>query len=125
MIGLIPGTVLDKIINWSSRIAATLFVLFLALFSLDVFTEYQGWAVWPAFLTHLLIPAVLLAAVVLAWRWELIGAAVFLALAAWYVWTVGLGRPWSWYAAIPGPAIAVAILFLLGWFQKRGIRRRV
>ncbi len=109
----------NKFLYWSPRILSILFVMFLSVFALDVFSEYQGWAVLPALFMHLLIPLALLIAVIAAWKWDLVGAVVFILFALYYVWTVGLHRDWSVYAVISGPAIVTGILFLLNWLQKR------
>jgi len=108
-----------KIIRWLPRILSIAFVLFLSLFALDVFGEYSGWQAVLGFLIHLLPSFVLLAVILIAWKYDLVGAIAFLASAAFYVFMVGLDRPWSWYAGISGPAAVVGILFLLSWLQKR------
>jgi len=108
-----------KTIHWLPRILSIAFVLFLSLFALDVFGEYSGWQAVLGFLIHLLPSFVLLAVILIAWKYDLVGAIAFLASAAFYVFMVGLDRPWSWYAGISGPAAVVGILFLLSWLQKR------
>ncbi len=108
-----------RIIHWLPRILGVGFILFLSLFALDVFGEYSGWNVIPALLIHLLPSFVLLGIIIIAWKHDLVGAVVFLAFAVFYIWMAGLGRPWSWYAGISGPAAFVGILFLMSWFQKR------
>jgi len=108
-----------KIIRWLPRILSIAFVLFLSLFALDVFGEYSGWQAVLGFLIHLLPSFVLLAVILIAWKYDLVGAIAFLASAAFYVFMVGLDRPWSWYAGISGPAAVVGILFLLSYLQKR------
>lgn len=110
-----------KFLHWTPRLLSILFLVFLSLFALDVFSEYQGLAALPALLAHLLWPLILLLAVIAAWKWDLIGAFVFLAFAIFYVIMVGFDRPWSWYASISGPAALVGILFLWNWFQNRKI----
>ena len=111
-----------KLIRWSPRILSIAFVLFLSLFALDVFGEYTGWDLVVAFFMHLLPSFVLLGAIAISWRYELVGAIVFLGAAIFYVYTVGLDRPWSWYAFISGPSAVVGALFLLSWFQGKRLR---
>jgi hypothetical protein len=108
-----------KFLYWSPRILSLLFVVFLSLFSLDVFNEYQGLAMLPALFMHLLLPIILLLAIIAAWKWDLVGAIVFLAFALYYVWMVGFNRHWSWYVTISGPAIIIGYLFLLNGLQKK------
>lgn len=109
-----------KIIHWLPRIFSIAFVLFLSLFALDVFPEYSGWQAVLGFLAHLLPSFVLLAVILIAWKYDLVGAIAFLSSAVLYVFMAGFDRPWSWYALISGPAVIVGILFLLSWRQKKG-----
>ncbi|MEK7160665.1 MAG: hypothetical protein AAB724_01410 [Patescibacteria group bacterium] len=106
-------------IYWAPRILSLLFVAFLSIFSFDVFDEYQGWAAILPLCLHLLPSLVLLAVVILAWKYDLIGAVVFLAAAIGYSCWAGFDRPGSWYVLISGPAFLVGILFFLSWFIKR------
>ncbi len=108
-----------KIIYWMPRVLSVAFILFLSLFALDVFGEYSGAELALALLIHLIPSFVLLAVVAVAWKWELSGAIAFLAGAIFYVYAAGLGRPWSWYACISGPAVIVAALYFFAWFAKR------
>ena len=110
---------LNKFLYWSPRVLSVLFVMLLSLFALDVFNEYQGFAVFPPLLMHLLIPFIMLLVAIVAWKRDLFGAFFFFAFALYYVWTVGLDRHWSWYVTIAGPAVVIGTLFLLDWFRKR------
>lgn len=112
-----------KIISWFPRILSLAFVLFLSLFALDVFGEYTGWELVIALFMHLLPTFVLLGVVIISWKYDLVGAIVFFAFAFFYIVAAGLGRPWSWYAFISGPAFIVAILFFVSWLQKRKDRQ--
>lgn len=107
-----------KIIYWLPRILSIAFVLFLSLFALDVFGEYSGWQAVLGFLIHLLPSFVLLAVILISWKYDLVGAIVFLCFAIFYVFLVGFDRPWSWYVGISCPSAVVGILFFLSWFQK-------
>lgn len=107
----------------SPRAASLLFVAFLSLFALDVFEEYRGWALLPPLLIHLVPSFILLAAIGIAWHYDLFGALIFGGFAIWYVWMVGPDRPWSWYAAISGPALVVGALFAISWWVKKRSER--
>lgn len=109
----------NKFLYWSPRILSLLFIILLSLFALDVLSEYQGLAILPALLMHLLMPIALLVAIIAAWRWELIGALTFFAFALYYVFLVGFNRDWSWYATISGPAVIIGFLFFLSWLKKK------
>jgi len=108
-----------KTLYWLPRILSIGFVLFLSLFSLDVFSEYSGWSVLLPLFMHLIPSLVLLALVIVAWKYDLIGAIAFLGFAVFYVFMVGLNGQLSWYVGISGPAALVGILFLIHWLYKR------
>jgi hypothetical protein len=112
----------NKVIYWSPRILSICFILFLSLFALDVFNEYSGWKIIPALLIHLLPSLVLLALVIIAWKYDLVGMAVFFIAAISYVLAVGFHHHWSWYASISGPAVVIGVLFLLSWRQKKNLK---
>lgn len=112
---------LKKILHWAPRILSLMFVSFLCLFSFDGFSEYNGLSTLLIVFMHLLIPLIVLIAVIISWKKDLVGTIIFLFFAIYYVWMVGLDRHWSWYVAISGPALLIAILYLLNWFQKRKI----
>jgi hypothetical protein len=101
-----------NIIRWSARGLGILFALFISLFALDVFTEYTAAAdIAKALLIHLIPTFVVLIVLVLAWRWELIGAIAFTLLGLAYIVT-SLGRfPFSTYLLIAGPPIVIGMLF--------------
>lgn len=101
------------------------FVIFLSLFALDVFSEYTGWDLVIALFMHLLPSLILLAAVLISWKYDLAGVIIFLAFAVFYICVAGFDRPWSWYAFISGPAFVVSFLFLMSWLQKRNLNKNV
>ena len=85
-------TLIEKTVYWLPRLLSIGFVLFLSVFALDVFT-------WPfepvmliGFLVHLIPSFVLLAAVLIAWKYDLVGAIMFLGFALFYVWDVVFDR---------------------------------
>ncbi len=59
-----------------------------------------------------------------AWRWEWIGAILFIALALFYlVWTGGR-FPWIVYLLVIGPLVLMSVLFLLNWIYRAQLRTR-
>lgn len=67
--------------RWAARLLAVLFALFLSLFALDVFGEYDSLGLTLVALFMHLIPSMLvLAAVAVEWRWPVIGAVAFMLL---------------------------------------------
>ena len=112
---------LKKTMFWSPRIAAILFALFISLFALDVFQEdMKVDETIIGLLIHLIPTFVMAIAIILAWRWEWVGAVVF---AGWAVLYVSTARdfPWSVYAIIAGIPFVIGILFLLDWIYRKEI----
>ena len=111
---------------WTPRALSILFIAFLSLFALDVFGEHSGfWQTALALTMHLVPSFVLIAALVLAWRWEWIGAALFGTAGMMHVaWVVSMSRPvpaavrLNWILIIAGPAFAIAGLFLANWVKR-------
>lgn len=108
-----------QVFFWTPRILSLVFVGFLSLFALDVFTEYSGFAVVVPLLIHLIPSLILLALVIVAWKREIVGTITFLGFAVFYVYTVGFDRHWTWYAFISGPATIVGLLFLASWIEQK------
>lgn len=114
-----------KIFYWLPRLLGLGFVIFLSVFSLDVFSEYSGLQVILPLLIHLIPAFILFGVVLLAWKYDLAGAIVFIGFATLYMWDVGFTRPWSWYAGIVAPAAIVGMLFLISWFIKRNRKQSI
>ncbi len=108
-----------RIVYWLPRVLSIVFVLFLSLFALDVFSEYSGWNAVLPFLIHLIPSFVLLGISLVAWKYDLLGVAVFFGFAIFYIFMVGFGRPLSWYMGISLPSAIVGAFFFLSWLQKR------
>jgi len=109
----------SKLLHWIPRVLSMIFVLFLCLFSLDGFTEFNGWQTVLVVTTHLIIPFVVLLGTIIAWKRDLVGTIIFFFFAMYYVYMVGLGRHFSWYVSISGPALLIAILFFINWLSSR------
>lgn len=119
-----------KLLFWAPRILTIVFIAFLSVFALDVFDEHLG--LWPtalALLMHSLPSIVLIAALILAWRREWIGAMLYAAAGLLYViWAATVSRPvpvsarLTWMLTIAGPAFVIAILFFLNWRKHEELR---
>jgi hypothetical protein len=108
---------------WAPRSLTILFILFLALFALDVFDEgYNFWETVVALVMHLIPNLILALVLVLAWRWEWIGGVLFAALGIFYIVWVWGRFPLVAYLSISGPLFVVAFLFWLGWLYRAEIR---
>jgi hypothetical protein len=116
------NTTLKKTLFWTPRIAGILFVLFISLFSFDVYEEGLGfWGTLLALFMHLL-PSILLAlAIWIAWKREWVGALLFVGWAVWYIGFMR-GFPWAAYVVIGGIPALIGLLFLTGWIWRKQIR---
>jgi lysylphosphatidylglycerol synthetase-like protein (DUF2156 family) len=114
---------LRKALFWTPRALCIAFAIFLSLFALDVFNEGYGiWKTLAALMIHLLPTFIVLAVLALAWRWEWIGAVVFVAAGALYA--KGAWRHPSWILTISGPLFVIAALFLVNWLKRAELRGR-
>jgi len=113
---------LKKTMFWSPRVVAILFTLFISLFALDVFAMdlSVGESIVGLFI-HLIPTFLLTIAIILAWRWEWVGAVVFAGWSIIYVTTTH-GFHWSVYAIIAGIPFVIGILYLLDWIYRKEIR---
>jgi hypothetical protein len=110
---------------WTPRALTLLFAVFISIFALDVFNEhYRLPQLLVALGMHLVPTALVLAALAVAWRWEWVGAVLFLGLGALYIVTMHSRAHWDWYLVIAGPLFLVGALFLFGWRHRAELRRR-
>jgi len=110
---------MKKFLFWSPRILSIAFVIFVSIFSLDVFgTNLKGWEMIVVLIYHLFIPLILLIFTVVAWKKDLIGTITFFLFALYYIYMVGFDRHWSWYVSIPLPALITSALFFFNWKHK-------
>lgn len=121
-----------RVLFWAPRALSIAFVLFVSLFAMDVFDEHRGfWPTAEALTLHLIPSFVLIAVLVLAWKWEWIGAAMYGAAGAAYIlWVTAMSRPVSpatritWALTIAGPALLIAALFLANWLRHGQLHHR-
>jgi hypothetical protein len=121
---------INRFVYWAPRVLSILFILFLMLFSLDVFSENLSfWGTALALLMHNLPALILLVLVIISWKHELAGAITFISAGLLYIiWTlssVPIGTALSWSLIIAGPAFLIGILFLIGWLNKKKTEKNV
>ncbi|MDD4901360.1 MAG: hypothetical protein PHS62_04670 [Patescibacteria group bacterium] len=108
---------------WMPRILSILFIAFLVLMSLDVFgSGLDFWQTIMALFIHNLPALILLAILIVSWKYEIVGGIVFILAGLLYI-ALLLRNPFQWYylawaAQISGAAFVIGILFFINWFKK-------
>jgi len=70
---------ISKFVYWTPRVLAIIFVLFLALFSLDVFDSASSFSeILIGLFMHNIPAMILLVVLIISWKHELVGAIVFI-----------------------------------------------
>ena len=114
----------SKFIYWAPRILAILFILFLTLMSLDVFSsELSFWQTLGALFMHNIPTLVLLVVLLISWKYEIVGGFAFILAGLLYI-VLLLRNPFEWYMLswaiqISGVAFFIGILFFINWFKKK------
>lgn len=114
---------INKFIYWTPRIVSVLFILFLALFSLDVFNlKLDFWQTVLGLLIHNIPSLILLAVLLISWKYEIVGGIAFILAGIFYI-VMLMMNPFEWYMlswalTIAGPAFFIGILFFINWFKK-------
>ena len=109
-----------RLLYWAPRVGGIVMAGFLAVFALDAFASGPASERVPELGRHL-VPALTVAAcVMLAWRFERLGATALLLIALGYAWRVN----WriDWITVIAGPLVLLAVLFLASatWARRSG-----
>lgn len=125
---------IGRFVYWTPRILSILFILFLAMFSLDVFSMELGfWGTMLGLLMHNIPAFVLLAVLLIAWKHEIVGGVIFNLAGIFYVamtLTEALRDPSKWYVlfwnvTIAGPAFLIGVLFVINWLKKRRNKKAI
>ena len=118
-----------KLFHWLPRILGILAILFISLFAADAFAP--GLTIWQqlgAFLIHLIPSFILLAFLIVAWKWEFIGGIFFMVIGLVFtpvIFMLNYNRNDSiWLSlviilTITIPFIVVGILFLISHRLKK------
>ncbi|MCU0679504.1 MAG: hypothetical protein MUC28_03620 [Planctomycetes bacterium] len=114
----------SELIFWAPRILSIIFIIFLALMSLDVFSPELNFAqTMLALFMHNIPALILLIVLIIAWKYEIVGGIAFILGGIIYI-TLLLRNPFEWYylawaAQISGMAFFIGALFLVGWRRKK------
>ena len=95
---------------WFTRILAMLAILFVLMFSLDSFggDKTAGRQILE-FLIHNIPSLILICALIIAWKYEIIGGAIFIGVA------IGLGIFWGSFTGNSSSLIILSPFFLVGF----------
>lgn len=118
---------LDKLIFWTPRVLSILLIVFLAIFSLDVFdSNYGFWGTVLGLLIHNIPSFILLGILIISWKYEIISGVAFTLVGILYMISVVAREPVEpWYVSIAlslilvAPSFLIGILFVVGWFKKK------
>lgn len=117
----------NKFIYWTPRILSIIFILFLAMSSLDVITPEASFGdIVLGLLMHNIPVFILTIILIIARKKEIVGAIAFILAGAAYlgftIFNLITNFQWyylAWSIQIAGPVILVGILFLIGWKRKK------
>lgn len=120
----------NKFIYWTPRILGIIFVLFLMLFSLDVFESgLTGWQIAIGLFMHNIPALILLLSLIISWRYEIVGGVAFILAGLVYILLLAMNPKFEWYMlswslTIAGPAFLIGILFIINWGKKINHRKK-
>ena len=113
-----------KFIYWLPRILGILFALFISIFALDAFGEGIPFTeAVVGFLIHLIPTYIVIAVLLIAWKWEWVGGTLFVFAGFFYIFGAN-NMHWSAYVVIAGPPILIGILFIIAHFSSKSTHRK-
>jgi len=118
-----------RVFHWLPRVICILAILFISIFAADAFAP--GFTIWEqlrGFLMHLIPSFILLALLIVAWKWEYIGGIIFtiigLGLSPFifmrnYNMNHSVGMSLGIILMITFPFVVIGILFIISHFMKK------
>ena len=117
------------ILHWTPRFLCILAISFISLFALDSFgTDKTIWQQIGGFLMHMVPSFILLAMLIIAWKWELTGGIIFIVIALAlspvvfihnYKMNDSIGMSIGIISMITMPFALVGILFIINYYKKK------
>jgi hypothetical protein len=110
----------QKITYWGPRLLGIGAILFMLIFSLDCFDEGTSFEqVLMCFLMHNIPALICLAALIVAWKWELAGGILFVLffIAGTIFFKSFTGNPWS--LLVISPLLLTGILFIVYHYTQK------
>lgn len=117
----------NKYIYWTPRILGIIFILFLMMFSFDVFeTGLTAWQTALGLFIHNIPALLLLIILIVSWEKEIVGGVAFILAGLLYIFTLAMNPQFEWYmlswsVIIAGPAFLIGILFIINWRKKNNL----
>lgn len=125
---------ISRFLYWTPRVASILLILFLSLFSLDVFESASNFGeILIGLLMHNIPSLILLIILYFSWRHELVGTIAFTLAGVIYIIlvlaSILLNPPYQWFMLfwtliIAGPAFIIGYLFFLNWKKRKNNRKK-
>jgi len=121
---------ISRFIFWTPRILSIIFIIFLALMSLDVFSpELSFWQTIGALFMHNIPTFILLVVLLISWKHEIVGGIAFILAGLLYIILILIdilknSFQWyllSWAIEIAGVAFLIGILFLVNYKRRKKI----
>jgi|PlaIllAssembly_1097288.scaffolds.fasta_scaffold1219328_1 hypothetical protein len=107
-----------KLLYWLPRLLAIVAILFMMMFSMDCF-EMGGTDALICLFMHNIPAFIIILVLVIAWKWELIGGILFIAVSfAGAIYFNGFGGNWG-ILPVMAPFLITGLLFLLYYFKYR------
>ena len=122
---------ISRFVYWTPRILAIVFILFLAMFSLDIFdNNYTFWEIVLGLFMHNIPTFILLIVLLISWRYEIVGAVAFILAGILYIVWLLMSQKLEWYMLfwvlqIAGPTFLVGILFWVNWKKRKQVRKKI
>ena len=112
----------EKILFWIPRVLSIVYIGFLALFALDVFQPGGTFGYYVvAFLMHLIPNFILLALLIVAWKYEIIGGILFLLSGIIFTFFFETYAMLVSFLLISVPVFLIGVFFLYNGYKKRVI----
>ena len=116
-------TYMRRALFWTPRVLCILVAIAMSLFALDVFGEGRGvWDTIVALLMHLIPTLIVVIVLLIAWRREWVGAALFTGLGLFYLVSSWGQFHWSASVLICGIFVSLGGLFWLNWQYREELR---
>ncbi len=122
---LIMAKKLNKLIFWIPRILSIMFIVFLSLFSLDVFNEKLGfWQILGSLFMHNIPALIFLVVLIISWKREIVGGIIFILTGIFYtIFAFSHANSWKialeWSIQIAGLSFVIGGLFITNWIKKK------